>query len=428
MPNSILILLATIAVLALVDYIPRFLLLRRKKSVVTPSYTKIPQYVIMPTVYGDISYLGNLKFFGQYADKVIICTTKHETKEFYRELRKICREHKFRYIRSDVPVVKGRPTKNPYAIYGGAFKNFYRLGIRADTPCLLMDADTYSESNINNLIRSFIESGLDVASLRCEVSKPKNTIEILQAYEYTMAMDNRSIEPWLTSGACNLSKAKIYQDIFSKHTFYFSGGDTEIGRLARIMGYKTGHLNFTFYTEVPATFKAWFRQRTIWFSGGIRHHIVNMTTFEWYNFFVFFYNSLLIYLLFPLRWLEVVNFPIALVFLLGVSWVYIFILNYGRGWRKEYFLIPFYGFVQSMVIIPFAVIRYLSYSLQMRNLGRIKVDMSRFNLMPRMAFRILNLSSAAFVLAIALDFTVLRFHYWYIHGLVLKDILGILHI
>jgi hypothetical protein len=81
-------------------------------------------------------------------------------------------------------------------------------------------------------VRAFLNSEIDVASLRCEVAEENTVIQKLQAYEYRLAMDNRRMDPWLTSGACNMSTAGTYRKIFAAHSDFFAGGDIEIGKLA----------------------------------------------------------------------------------------------------------------------------------------------------------------------------------------------------
>lgn len=406
--------------MALIDYVPRAFLLVKKPTKTRVGYTRIPRYLIMPTVYGDISYLQNIDFLKRYADKVVICTSKYETAEFYQDLRSVCRQYGFRYIRADLPFANGKPIKNAYTIYKGAFQDLNRLGVRKDTPCLLMDADTYSPNNVNNLMRTFIAEGIDISSLRCEVSNPQTMIENLQAFEYRLAMDNRRMEPWLTSGACNVGKASVFQHVFKYHSKFFAGGDIEIGKLAQVMGHTIKHIDFTFYTAAPNTFKSWFNQRKTWFAGGIRHHITNIGSYGWLHFFMLFYNSLLIYLLFPLRWIEIVNFPLTMFALIALSWVYTAVLISGRGWRPLYLLLPFYSFIQSMIIVPLALGRYLKLIWQQRSLGILRYELNHVGFSTRLMYKALNVSSALIVLYAAALFTATRWEYWMQHGTILN--------
>ena len=406
--------------MALIDYVPRAFLLVKKPVKFRIGYTRIPRYVIMPTVYGDISYLQNIAFLKRYSDKVVICTSKYESQEFYRSLRQVCRQYGFRYICTELPFANGKPIKNAYTIYKGAFHSLNRLGVRKDTPCLLMDADTYSHQNVNNLMRTFIAEGIDVSSLRCEVANPQTIIENLQAFEYRLAMDNRRMDPWLTSGACNVAKASVLQRVFSKHSHFFAGGDIEIGKLAQVMGYKVKHIDFTFYTAAPDTFKDWFNQRIIWFAGGIRHHVTNIGSYGWLHFFMLFYNSFLIYLLLPLRWIELINFPFTLLVLIVLSWVYTAVLVSGRGWRPLYLLLPFYSFIQSMVIIPIAFGRYLKLVRQQRSLGLLRYELHHFSFSTRLVHKLLNFSSAFIVIYAAISFTLTRWEYWAQNGMIAR--------
>ena len=366
----------------------------------------------MPTVYGSISYLKNIDFLKKYAAHVVICTSRYESDEFYADLQAACDQYGLRYIAVDLPIVNGNPVKNAYTIYKGAFDNLARLGVTPNTPCLLMDADTSSPANVNDMIRTFVHAGSDVASLRCEATNTDNILEVLQAYEYKAAMDNRRMDPWLTSGACSVGKAGVYRHVFTNHSDFFAGGDIEIGKLASTMGYHLAHIDFTFYTEVPSTLRDWFNQRIIWMAGGVRHHIVNIANFSWHHFFIFIYNSLLVYLLLPLRWVELVHSPLPFILLTLVSWAYIFIATIGRGWRKEYLLLPAYAFVQSMIILPIALGRYCKYAWQQRSLGILKQDMSFLNWKLAYASRFLNLAAATLIIIVAVEFTITRTDYW----------------
>jgi cellulose synthase/poly-beta-1,6-N-acetylglucosamine synthase-like glycosyltransferase len=420
MSNSALLILITVVLVSMIDYLPRAFLLVKKAIPTRPGYTPTPRFLIMPTVYGNISYLQNIHFLKKYADKVVICTSKYESQEFYRDLRRACRKYGFRYTRTDLPTVKGRPVKNAYTIYKGAFANLKRLGVRKATPCLIMDADTYAEKYVNNLIRTFIKSNLDMVSLRCEVANPKTKIETLQAFEYKLAMDNRRMDPWLTSGACSLARAAVFQRVFSRHSDFFAGGDIEIGKLAQVMGYKIRYMDFTFYTAAPNTIKAWFNQRVIWFAGGFRHHVANIGSFGWLHFFMLFYNSLLVYLLLPLRWIELVNFPPTLALLIVLSWIYTSILAFGKGWQPTYLLLPFYSFVQSMIILPVAIVRYFKIAWAQRSFGILHHELSHNSLNMRLVFKTLNISSAALVIYAAVTISMTRWEYWRHHGYIMN--------
>lgn len=400
------------AIVALIDYVPRLFQLFKYGNSAKTSYGRIPDFVIMPTVYGDISYLQNIDFLDKYSSKVIICTSRYESSKFYRQLKLICDEHGFRYFKSELPTSKGKPIKNAYTIYKGAVKDLKKLGVTPGTSLILIDADTYANRNINNMVRAFVKSNFDFASLRCEIASPTTIIEQLQEFEYKLAMDNRRMDPWLVSGAASIAKASVYQKVFKYHSNFFAGGDIEIGKLAQIMGFKPGHIDFTFYTAAPENIKAWYRQRLIWFAGGFRHHVANIGIYGWHHFFIFFYNTLVIYLLFPLRWIEFVNFPLTMVALILLTWVYTFLLTFKNGWKPIYLLLPAYAFIQSMIILPIAFIGYVKLAWAHQSLGILRYDRSLQNIRSRMLHNFLNTASAALVLLAAVDFTLIRITYW----------------
>jgi cellulose synthase/poly-beta-1,6-N-acetylglucosamine synthase-like glycosyltransferase len=286
--------------------------------------------------------------------------------------------------------------------------------MRKDTTCILIDADTYATDNINNLVRAFDLSNAEIASLRCEVADESSLIQQLQGYEYRLAMDNRRMDPWLTSGACNMSTAGMYKKIFAYHSDFFAGGDIEIGKLAYTSGRRVEHIDFTFYTDAPSTVKAWFNQRIIWYAGGFRHYIMSINRFGWHHFFLLFYNAVLIYILFPIRWLEILFFPQLLLLLIVVGWMYTFILTVGRGWRLSYLLLPLYSFIQTMIIVPFGVARYVIIATKSRALGRFKgmPHVVSSGLSARALDATLNFATAAILIYIAYYFVESRITFW----------------
>jgi len=414
---SLYILLA-VALIALVDFVPKLFNSYKKPIEVITRYTKKPRFFIMPTVYGDISYLDNIEFLKKYPKNTIICTSDHETAAFYSDLRKVCRKYGFKYAICKIPVIKGKPIKNAYSVYKGFFTR-KSLPMKVDTPCILIDADTYAKENINNLVRAFLNSEIDVASLRCEVAEENTVIQKLQAYEYRLAMDNRRMDPWLTSGACNMSTAGTYRKIFAAHSDFFAGGDIEIGKLAYTSGYRVKHINFTFYTDAPENIKDWFNQRIIWYAGGFRHYIISINKFGWHHFFLLFYNAVLVFLLLPIRWLEIMFFPELLLLLIPIGWLYSFVLTYGRNWQASYLLLPLYSAVQTMVIIPFGVARYTTIAVQSKSFGQFK-DMpnaSERKYHNKSVDNLLNYATAGMLLYLSAFFILSRINFWAIQSL-----------
>jgi hypothetical protein len=136
-----------------------------------------------------------------------------------------------------------------------------------------------------------------------------------------------------------------------------------------------------------------------------------------------FYNSLLLYLLMPLRWIEVINFPLTLLLLIALSWVYTAILAFGKGWKTVYLLLPLYSFVQSMIILPLAIGRYCKLAWKQRSFGILNYELSHNSFSMRMLFKFLNFSSAALVVYTAVIFSAARIEYWSQHGYIMKMLL-----
>lgn len=413
--------LLAVAVLALVDYLPRLIIKAKRHTAIAEGRGRTPDYRIIATVYGDISYLQNVEFLRKYRKNVIIATSKYESNEFYADLESVCSVEGFKYVRADVPVASnGIPVRNAYTIYAGIFRDLSNSRIRPNTVCLLIDADTYTLDSVNDLIRTYKNSKHHIASLRCEVDNPVTVVQKLQALEYRTAMDNRLMDTWLTSGACNIANADTYQKIFERHSSYFAGGDIEIGKIAAVMGMNVGHINFTFYTVAPDRWIDWYKQRIIWFAGGFRHHVTNIGSFGWYHFFMLFYNSLIIYLLLPLRWIEMIHVPQLFVVLIFISYFYLFMFVTGRTWRKEYFILPFYSAFQSMIILPIAICRYFTYVYKQRSFGILRYNLKRFTIADRLNFALLNTGSAGMVVLLAVLLTGDRISYWAEHSWVVQ--------
>ncbi len=58
-----------------------------------------------------------------------------------------------------------------------------------------------------------------------------------------------------------VGKTSVFKEIMETHSLYFSGGDAEMGILARMMKKKIGFIDFKVFTAVPETLGKWFKQR-----------------------------------------------------------------------------------------------------------------------------------------------------------------------
>lgn len=384
---------ATILGISLVDFITLWRAKLRTAIQVRDKTIPEQRYSILIPIFGHIKYLKNVSFLSPYGEKVVLCTTTKESAEFNQALESIASEHGFRIYKSLVPLATATHKPNPWKLFHNTLRSgenqkqqtaqevnreIARDEIIRDsfaivkTPyCIFLDGDTVAEDNVDSVMGAFRDSGFDLSSVRVVASKQSTLAEKLQSIEYELAMDARKVYPWLTSGACMIAKTKVIQQIMTHHSLFFQGGDIEIGKLAKLLGFKVGHIASKFFTDVPETFDAWFRQRRAWSAGGFRHAVINAHKFSWKQPMFFAYQTIFIYGMTPIRWYEVVRHPIILffVFFLYLFLVYIFHWKH----RKWYFtLFPLYALFHVLIVIPLGIRLYFSMAYSSRNIGFIK--------------------------------------------------------
>ncbi len=367
---------------------------------VTPSTPRNEDFTLLIPIFGDISYLKNVAFLRRYREHVVLCTTTKESKTFDTAIERVAEENGFRIFRSDA-VLASQDKPNPWRLFRGTLhgrKNIAALDGEVEVKinkeiardeiirdsfesvqtkyCIFLDGDTTATDDLAQLVGAVDENDLDIASVRVLASRRKTLIEKLQAVEYELAMDARRVYPWLTSGACMAAKTSVIKDIMSHHSLFFSGGDIEIGKLAKMLKYNVGHIAFRFYTVVPSTFRSWFKQRMAWFGGGFRHAIVNLHQYTWRHPLFYFYTTFLVYLLCPLRWYEIIAHPEIVLIVVALYWGMIFFFHFRRV-RWFYILFPFYALLQVMVLVPCGVYTYFKMATSANNAGFIKLRQKR---------------------------------------------------
>jgi hypothetical protein len=354
-----------------------------------PDHLHDDDFTLLVPIYGDIKYLRNLAYLKKYAKHVVLCTTNRESQKFYDELEAIASKHEFRIFRSAIKFARERNRPNPWKIYGTTLHKVdvsdqillkdVREEILLDSfevvntkYVIFIDADTTTERDLKNLVYIFNERNYDIASVRVLPSETKTVMEKLQNIEYQLAMDCRKIYPWLTSGAGMIAKSSVMRNIMHHHSFFFNGGDIEIGKIATVLKYHVGHIPFVFRTDVPPSFRGWFRQRIAWCGGAFRHAIVNMVNQAWRSPFMFFYMTVLVYFLLPIRVYEIIVFPWILLILAVIYWILLLAIHW-REFSWTFFLFPLYAFIQVMIIIPIGMIYYFVMVWETRNWGLIRV-------------------------------------------------------
>lgn len=385
---SFIAILAAPILISLVDFI---ILARTRLIHPQPSSLQTPSvddFTVLIPIFGHIRYLKNVDFLKNYASHVVLCTTDRESPQFYADLEAISIKYGFRVFRSGLVQSAQFSRPNPWRLFKNTLVPEAAPEINRDTVrdeiirnsfsvvtskyCIFIDGDTIVKEDLSQLVGLMNERNYDLASVRVIASRQDTLMEKLQAIEYELAMDARRVYPWLTSGAGMVAKTVVIKDIMSHHSLFFSGGDIEIGKLARLLGYHVGHLPVEFFTDVPSTFRAWFKQRIAWCAGGFRHAVVNLHSFSWRHPFFFIYNTVIVYLLAPLRWYEVFHSPQILPVIILLYWVMISLFHF-RTWKPYYLLFPFYSLIQVLIIIPLGAFAYISMVRRSRNIGLIKL-------------------------------------------------------
>lgn len=363
---------------------------------VSPQSETYDDFSILIPIFGNVTYLKNVEFLKAYGSRVILCTTTKESQAFDRALTDISERYGFKIFRSEVVLASATHRPNPWKLFQGTLHGGREVGAGDNVEvkinkeiardeiikdsfeavttkyCIFLDGDTVAHEDLRKLVATVQKYDYDLCSVRILASQTKTLMEKLQSVEYSLAMDARRLYPWLTSGACMVSKTEVMKSIMAHHSLFFSGGDIEIGKLAKMMKYRVGHVSFNFYTDVPQTFRAWFKQRMAWFGGGFRHAIVNLHQYTWRHPIFYFYTTVLVFLLLPLRWYEVIMYPELLLFVIVLYWLLIAIFHF-RQLRWYYALFPFYALIQVMVLVPCGIYTYFRMAHSASNLGFIKL-------------------------------------------------------
>jgi len=238
---------------------------------------------------------------------------------------------------------------------------------------IFLDDDTYSEKDFEYLAGTLEHEKADIASVNVYPTKTKTVMEKLQNIEYRIAMLGRQNRPWITSGACIVSKTHIMKDILENHSGFRDGGDIEIGLLAKRKKFKVIHLEYDVYTEVPSTFREWFSQRYKWMGGNFRHVVVNIfsggrDSIYLFYFFILLWTHILVryYLLF--------EYPGIFFLIMGIYAPLTYIGNIKI--RKHLhtpllFIFPVYAIFQIMVLSIFGIFSYFYVAIKQRNFGFI---------------------------------------------------------
>ena len=357
----------------LIDLLTQLSSFRASRNLVSITATtqRSTDYTLIVPIYGNISFLENVKYLSQYGSKVLLVTSAGETQEFNDALRKVADEHNFRIYVSPKPnhSTDGKARRQ----VGGTLRdtivrNAHEVIDSEYVVCI--DADTVTDVSIDYLVGAAAEANFDAASVELTAANRDTLLARLQGHEYAMAMRMRRLMPWLLSGGCHVLRSRVHRDLMNRHSLFFQGNDVELGLLAKTRGYRVGHVIFSVPTTVPAGVKAWYRQRKAWGGGEFRLMIVNAhmsIRHPW----LYLYGGIIVILLMPFRWLYVVHatWPLLALLLLYLG------LVTGVNWRRKdhaLLIYPLYSLVYTLVMVPIGVFTYFRMAVKHRNYGVIR--------------------------------------------------------
>ncbi len=241
---------------------------------------------------------------------------------------------------------------------------------------LRMDADTYPLDDVGAFISMMDSDETDMASCVMLADRTSNRlVQRFQELEYRMAMRSRRLRPWLTSGACFISRTDTLKLVLAKHSFWFPGEDVETGRVAKALGYRVRHLDLRVKTEIPPTWRSLHRQRKSWWAGGFRHAIVNIDkNFIHMPIWTIYYSGIvtlgvIVKLLGTLPPSSMQSLVLGLVVLYVFYVALTFACNmHARSWLM--FGFPPYALFQAVAMPILGAFWFVIFAIRQRRLGR----------------------------------------------------------
>lgn len=325
-------------------------------------------FQILVPIYGSTRFLDNIEFLHSYSNRVILCTTSGESPDFYRELNSIASRHKFAVHRSS----DTRPASNK-RLTGGTIRDRAirdALVHAVSMPYVVcLDADTTTPEPLGLLVGELARRGDDLASIRLVPQEDGPSLVQLQRHEYRQSMRMRFIVPWLVSGACHVGRTDAMRHIMRCHSLFFQGNDVETGLLGEQLGYRTSHIPFEVNTNVPHSWKAWWRQRLAWSGGEFRLFIANFRYILKHP-FLWAYGGIVTIAMFALRWWSLATPTVALA---GVALTYFCVIVWLHWEHRNRWLLlmPLYSLLNSLVLTPIGIVWYFVMAVPEKNFGTI---------------------------------------------------------
>ncbi len=322
-------------------------------------------YTIVVPLFGHPRYFDGRRQIERYRSNVLVAleVTPPHMAAFADELEaegwNVCR------IQIDRP--------NPAKLMAKA------LAAVTTTYALRLDADTHLADGLDRVVAAVAASGTDLCSVKVAADSPRTTPEKLQALEYRMAMLARHYRPWMTSGACFIGRTESLRIIFAHHSLWTPGEDIETGRTAHALRMKVRHADFVVTTEVPATWRALYKQRRLWWAGTFRHTFVNADRNLLHLPIITGYMILAVYATIEFKWWGMINWgtlptelPLVLVAYAFVT--FISNLQVRSRWMLVY---PIYALAQSLVMPLIGAVQYVVLARRARSAGRYRTGYRR---------------------------------------------------
>jgi cellulose synthase/poly-beta-1,6-N-acetylglucosamine synthase-like glycosyltransferase len=304
-------------------------------------------YTLIVPIFGDPKYFRNGDYLAQYRDKVLIAVNVNSAKmrRFVIELREAgWRVHASRLTgRVSCPEIVLDALKSVTTEY-----------------VIRLDGDTVSFEDPGRAIAAAARETADLCSVKVTVSRRETLIEKLQAVEYDMSMLGRHNRAWMTSGACMIARTAALRGILSHHSFWFPGEDIETGVIAKHFRLRVRHLDMRFYTDAPETFRAWLRQRMMWWSGSFRMAFINADQTLRFP-LTFVYTCCVVWLLWIAKWNELLDVRHVFAILPFVILLYtgVCLLSNWSVRSRWMIVYPYYALLQALVLPPLGALYYL---------------------------------------------------------------------
>jgi cellulose synthase/poly-beta-1,6-N-acetylglucosamine synthase-like glycosyltransferase len=242
-----------------------------------------------------------------------------------------------------------------------------------------LDADTSVGDDLRRAVAAVAADGAELCSIKCGVANRVNVVTRLQHLEYRMAMLARHFRPWLTSGACFLARTDALRLILDRHSHWTPGEDIETGRIALAMKMRIRHLDVVVETDAPATWRALFKQRRLWWAGNFRHWWINIDRNLAHLPVLTSYYVLVIWSSLYFKWWTMIDvhslprtFPIVFA-----AYVLVTAVSNAQVLSPWMLVFPLYSLFQVVVMPPLGAVWYVVVAVRRRRLGRYEFGYRR---------------------------------------------------